>query len=481
MKRHPEAPVEASKFMGHGICETFSRSMSIGEPESGGRGRQESATSNADILGDAAWKLLRDLNFDPKELRGLGLQITKLESSGEESSTTADQAMESGQTRLAFKSEAKVTSKSFTGVPSSSNDYHPTEETLDFEALEALPEDIRAEVMAQLKTNGVVPGPSVSHTTNPLIDATEERPFLKAGLGTTTMSLNDQTAEGFAIGTLATPIVIDEDIGVPISMKPASTRAPSKNVAHITRQLRPKAKAVVTTPIKDGAPTSHSIFSKRRWGVIVTEEEIKELGFDPDVFYALPADLQREQLRLERENQKPARENVISSKKIAFGDAFTRVSRSPAPRSGFKLEAKFPEKVPLKVTHTRSGGSDDAEPSAKVKLVELGDIQAYVKRWTSTSHATGLAPSKAGIEGLKEWLVKYMGQEGSGTGMERVVVVLRWWRELLRKFWSEQEKLSADSAARAGVGAEWWSAFGECKDAVDRISKQRFGGKISLR
>jgi DNA repair protein REV1 len=471
MKRHPDAPVEASKFMGHGICETFSKGMSIGEAESVGRGRQESATSNADILGDAAWKLLRDLNLDPRELRGLGLQITKLESSGEGSSTTADQALESGQTRLAFKGEEKVTPKSFTGVPSGSNDYHLTEETLDFEALEALPEDIRAEIMAQLKTKGGIPGPSMSHTTNPLIDANYS---LKAS----TMTLNDQTAD-VAIGTLATPIIIDEDIGVPTSMnfKFTSTRASSKSVAHITRQLRPKAKAVVITPIKDGAPTNHSIFSKRRGTLLVTEGEITELGLDPEVFYALPAELQREQLRLERENQRPSG----ASKKNAFGDEFMRVSRSPAPSSGFKLAAKYPEKVPLELAHTRSGGSDDMKPSAKVKLVELGDIQAYVKRWTSHSHATGLAPPKADIEGLKEWLVKYMGQGGSGTGMEKVVVVLRWWRELLRNFWGEQERLSADSMTRADIGAEWWTAFGECKDAVDRISKQRFGGKISLR
>jgi DNA repair protein REV1 len=480
MKRHPEAPVEASKFMGHGICETFSKSMSIGEPGSGERGGQESATSSATILGNAAWKLLRDFNFDPRELRGLGLQITKLEGSGEESGTTADQALESGQTRLAFKSEAKVTPKFLIGMSSGNRDYHPTEETLDFEALEALPEDIRAEVMAHLKTNDTVPGPSSVHTTNSLLGETEEKSFLKASLGASRMTLHDQTAEGVAIGTLTTPIVIDEDIGAPITKNPnpASTRASSKNVAHITRQLRPKAKAIVTTPIKDGAPTSHSIFSKRKEGVAVTEEEIKELGLDPEVFYALPADLQREQLGLEREKQKTTNASVSASKKIGFGDSFTRFSRSPAPTSGFKLEAKFPEKVPLKITHTRSGGNDGPKPSANVKLVELGDIQAYVKRWTSTSHATGLAPSKAEIEGLKEWLVKYMDQEGSGTGMEKVVVVLRWWRELLQKFWSGQERLSV---ARVGVGVEWWSAFGECKDAVDRISKQRFGGKISLR
>ncbi|CUA68639.1 DNA repair protein REV1 [Rhizoctonia solani] len=61
--------------MGHGKCETFSKTCSI----SGPRGL---ATDDSNIIGQESWKLLRSMQFDPTELRGIGIQIQKLDDVG---------------------------------------------------------------------------------------------------------------------------------------------------------------------------------------------------------------------------------------------------------------------------------------------------------------------------------------------------------------------------------------------------------------
>ncbi|KAL8279058.1 hypothetical protein RQP46_008516 [Phenoliferia psychrophenolica] len=70
MKRHPTAPVDPPKFLGHGHCDTHSLSTSVQSP---------SAENDGVIFGAAAWKLLSSLDFPPCELRGIGISLTKLE------------------------------------------------------------------------------------------------------------------------------------------------------------------------------------------------------------------------------------------------------------------------------------------------------------------------------------------------------------------------------------------------------------------
>lgn len=72
MVRDPAAPVEAPKFLGHGICDVHNRSSAISGP--GGV-----ATNDVQAIFRAAWRLVRGLNADPKDLRGIAISCTKLE------------------------------------------------------------------------------------------------------------------------------------------------------------------------------------------------------------------------------------------------------------------------------------------------------------------------------------------------------------------------------------------------------------------
>lgn len=66
--KHPEAPQEPHKFLGHGWCVNVSRTVSLGQ-----------ATNDASAIDDAVMGVLTgQLNVDPKVVRALGIHLAKL-------------------------------------------------------------------------------------------------------------------------------------------------------------------------------------------------------------------------------------------------------------------------------------------------------------------------------------------------------------------------------------------------------------------
>ncbi|KAJ6152037.1 hypothetical protein N7497_006356 [Penicillium chrysogenum] len=68
MRRSMDAPLEPVKHLGHGKCDTFNKSVALGV-----------ATNVAETIGKEAISMLKSFNFSPGDLRGLGVQMTKLE------------------------------------------------------------------------------------------------------------------------------------------------------------------------------------------------------------------------------------------------------------------------------------------------------------------------------------------------------------------------------------------------------------------
>ncbi|KAJ2967190.1 hypothetical protein NQ176_g9783 [Zarea fungicola] len=68
MRRCLDAPLDPAKHLGHGKCDTFNKSVPFGV-----------GTHNAETIGKEAVAVLRSYRFSPGDLRGLGVQMTKLE------------------------------------------------------------------------------------------------------------------------------------------------------------------------------------------------------------------------------------------------------------------------------------------------------------------------------------------------------------------------------------------------------------------
>ncbi|KAF2789219.1 DNA repair protein [Melanomma pulvis-pyrius CBS 109.77] len=88
MRRSLDAPMDPPKHLGHGKCDTFNKSLVLGV-----------ATNSRDILTKEALSILKGFGFSPGELRGIGVQMTKLEPM----KSATDGSFEGSQRRLQFK------------------------------------------------------------------------------------------------------------------------------------------------------------------------------------------------------------------------------------------------------------------------------------------------------------------------------------------------------------------------------------------
>lgn len=67
MVRSQNAPIEAPKFLGHGICDTFNRSTPL-----------KRSTDDPGSIFSSAWSLINALRVAPDQLRGIGVSLQKL-------------------------------------------------------------------------------------------------------------------------------------------------------------------------------------------------------------------------------------------------------------------------------------------------------------------------------------------------------------------------------------------------------------------
>ncbi|KAI6250284.1 DNA repair protein rev1 [Erysiphe necator] len=91
MRRSPGAPLDPPKHLGHGICDTFNKSVTFGVP-----------TYNAELISREAVSILRSYGFSPGDLRGLGVQMTKLESIKPTNKTSSDSHQNRSVNRTPF-------------------------------------------------------------------------------------------------------------------------------------------------------------------------------------------------------------------------------------------------------------------------------------------------------------------------------------------------------------------------------------------
>ncbi|EJU05804.1 DNA repair protein [Dacryopinax primogenitus] len=413
MKRHHDAPLEAPKFMGHGICDTFSKSAPI-------TARGGTATDDPDIIGEEAWKLLKSFGFDSKELRGLGIQIQKLEGGLGQNTPPVGQGILDFQ-KVASPSKRSRQASGDNEIPTGPQSGMSTEDEqmtvkaeeqeevlrpvtlfelpsfaqIDLSVLDALPADIRAEVEAEY---------------------VRPRPRLPSEL------------------PQAGPSVVS----------PVKAERSPPDVKHITRQLAPKRNG-------NRPPPKYSIFQKRETTPVVqveiTDGELRELQIDPEVFRALPGDLQREQLAAHKGTlHLPPRVVAARSTKPA------RESRSPsvpARRSKQVYQAVFPQDPELG------------------RMSETSAIRELIEQWFVSSVDSG--PHEKDLKRIGDFLVKCL--EGD-VGMEKGVVVMQWWKHLIEARWVSDTHRSA--------GKLWWDAFTGIKRRLDEVVKRRFGGTLSL-
>ncbi|KAI0657169.1 hypothetical protein C8Q70DRAFT_920218 [Cubamyces menziesii] len=461
--RDPGAPVEAPKFLGHGICEAYNKQVPLIAP--GGR-----ATSDDKIIGVHAWRLLKSFNFDPRELRGIGIQIQKLEKA------SGGQEAELGQALLPFKrvetakqprreavakaaDSGRIDKRKAPEIaiqpPSQEDDDIqiiekptgpaqikaeldlPSFSQVDMSVFEALPDDVRKELEAEYRRRSATPGPAPKdpvRSPSPPSEPEKKSTLLVKGV----------------------------------------------NVKRITRQLAPRNRPVLS-------PTS-KLFTKRVYAssVSVTKSELRKYGIDPDVFAALPPEMQREQLAAHRA---PGVTVYTGERKVLKPSSGRGKQSSKSPSVVFR-PPPAPKAVYIDPPTLKQQGKAKGE---KLCFSETDDLQRVIGSWVDgfTEHP----PNQRDVDYFAKFLVQCVdGVRSSDTGVERAVAVVKWWLVLLRRHFGAWEGVSQDGgedrsadSERAGrvtsevVGQAWWKAFREVKAKMDLAARKKFGGCLSLK
>ena len=139
--RKADAPTETKKYLGHGVCYNISKSAHL-----------PNATCKAAALETACIQLLHQLNLPVTDIRGIGMQLTKLSS--------AEEKVEYGDLRKAFARSQSSSSRQLaistppTATVSSSSSstlmeesfYIPPASQLDASVFEALPEHYKIKI-----------------------------------------------------------------------------------------------------------------------------------------------------------------------------------------------------------------------------------------------------------------------------------------------------------------------------------------------
>lgn len=596
MVRSKDAPVEAPKFLGHGICDSFNRSTPLPR-----------MTDDKDIIFNTAWKLISALRVKPDQLRGMGVSLQKLEP---KDMVYTPAKRDAGQSMLSFKKREKVpekdastdvdiqgetdpvegeasdkeeeeffdeteardphsdTSPKIQALPAGTQFVIPPISQLDQSVLAALPDAIRDQIVKKQANSmtGIkqkeppqpeqesVPlpanSPASSVTATPkkqkIIDPFERMraasmtPTKKSKLKKVTINSAPSTPSGSQKNANARqaweptwsqvdPKVLSElpeEVRREIMRQFQNATGSSSNMARAIENTMERVKSedplsrrsISESPRKKQAyldvlglrannqedanakaiidsnaplPPILSAAHRGKFGIIsrsspgpsvqsmvkidpakVTREELIQLEIDPDVFFALPLNVQRETL--------DQQSNLIAGKKARFkvgrhtDDLTIAQQRVTQRRNAVPEESD--EAMNLRANcKTQSINSQIAikGKSSTEEVCEL--ITAWIERFAH------LGPRERDVDRFKKFLIECI--EGLKTrkiscdppidGLERVYAVLECWTRLLRRIdWNEEESL---------VKQKWWDSFNGVREQINVSLKRRFGATFSIK
>ncbi|KAI5480507.1 DNA repair protein REV1 [Pseudohyphozyma bogoriensis] len=385
------------------------------------------AIEDSAVVGDKAWQLLRGLKIMGQrvpcdQLRGIGITLQKLEKDG----VPTDVVKEVGQTRLSF------------GVP------------------------VKPKVVG-------VPTPAP-------VEAARPPPPVQAALKKDDSIIIISDSEG-------------NSSPLPAQQPPprrASSRAPSAAVAApppLKSKLPSKPPPKTAPLFKRPEATRRSL---RRTASKVTDEELRELGIDPEAFRAVSADDQNETLATQRAKTLPVpvknklTQNVLYGQvsKSGVADSFAEKKKEkeksksvepqlPSPSSitdkelkMLKLDVECFRALPLAIQQEqindkrrwwksgnngtravngapRQGNLTDIKITVAPKLAgltDLDEIRAFIEQWFEEWKE---GPDGEDVRKVIKFLQKCLDST-KGQDLEKTTGILSWWKYLVESEYGEE-------------------------------------------
>lgn len=480
MRRAADAPLDPPKHLGHGKCDTFNKSIVLGV-----------ATNAPDIIGREAISILRAYGFSPGELRGLGVQMTKLEPL----KGAGDKTFESSQKRITFK--AATTPKfgrmrmedpivddgsptkpktpnihpaaAFTAANvAGSSDKKPLNITgtqfilpsqIDPTVLAELPSDIRSRLIAQSKKtvpNSRAPCPK-SRSQSP---AFKDQIPLPSQLDPEVFNALPEELKAEVLAQFPSH-TINNNLGKTRERGDQSLLPQSPRKNRTINSLKVKPPTPSKKPRGRGRPPkildSHSTLTQSNFiartgnaggsNVGKGEEELEEIS--PEILAALPEDIRLEVLAQHRRDRLARRSN------LNFSNNLSKKKKPPGEENGIRIPVEK-RKIKLPPRPKR--------PTFTVgKIWELGELRGTISEWHNEFKEEGPHPDDIGA--LGRYLRRVVVEE---RDMGKAVGVVKW-----------LDWVVGQDDNNAGE-EEWRKAVNNIKDIVQGAVRERGLGEIEF-
>ncbi|UNI21065.1 deoxycytidyl transferase [Purpureocillium takamizusanense] len=467
MRRSLDAPLDPAKHLGHGKCDTFNKSSAFGV-----------ATHNYEIIGKEAVSILRSFKFSPGDLRGLGVQMTKLEP------IKPSAGAEGSQKTLQFGA--------FAG-PSPARKHTPIEQIDESESPQKRSSERRGFDVDPITEDPLTPRKPKVHpamalsrasagdakATTPLnvsgtqfIIPSNADPAVLAELPSDIRSrLMAQRSKGSGSrvdsgsacpqGNDLVPSQVDAEVfnALPDDMKAEILATYGRRPAATPSRAQSPRKDVLAQPRKQTTPSKRGgirgLFGKaqrqrdaqagviqtsfkplKRGDETPTEGDIEEL--DPEFLAELPEDVRKEVIDDHRRRRLAQRSGLNAPSRRPHG-----ADAEAARRSG-QRRIPFPAPPP-KVAFASSG------------VTSTREIKDMLDAWHDETRSDG--PHSGDIEVFEKYLARVVLEE---RDLEKVVMLMRWLALLVEQ----------DGQPGRGLD-EWRRARTQLEEAVQAAVKQR--------
>uniref|UniRef100_A0A8B9LRZ0 DNA repair protein REV1 n=1 Tax=Astyanax mexicanus TaxID=7994 RepID=A0A8B9LRZ0_ASTMX len=450
MMRKAGAPLEPAKYGGHGICDNLARSVLLAQP-----------TDSGQLIAAEVLKLFRTMKLTVSDMRGVGLQVHLLESSHSDTGPSRSRSIRDLFTILfpPFFSDKLTSTSSKQGEVSSPSVLHTT-------------------------FSDPVPGTSKGEPSTP----SHSRAHLNLSIEVPSPSQVDRSV------LEALPLELREQVEQSWSHreeKPSTSShlfTPPHRTPSTTPLVPPAGTLLVHLPDQSGQTGSA--------GIVLELPDFSQV--DPDVFAALPRELQEElrsayrnrdntqaqstvgknpllqlkqpavakmKRRYKRKNASPAKKGASPLKRLLPGNSPAKSS----PSKTIPLSLKSND-VPLgfKTEHAPSSSTlNNHVPDKLSKFVprsapalagacELGDIRALLREWVTTI-------SEPMEEDILQ-VVKYCTELVEDKDLEKLDLVIKYMKRLMQQ----------------SVESVWSMAFDFILDNVQVVVQQTYGSTLKI-
>uniref|UniRef100_A0A671PD74 DNA repair protein REV1 n=1 Tax=Sinocyclocheilus anshuiensis TaxID=1608454 RepID=A0A671PD74_9TELE len=453
MMRKPGAPVEPAKYGGHGICDNFARSVLLAQP-----------TDSGQLIAAEAIKLFYAMKLDVKDMRGVGLQVQQLEGSYADPSGQGPSRGRSIKDLLLAKQPAHSPRKDPLAQGQSS--VNRTEVTPP-----SSPPSTSSDPMPGTSKGGL----HHPHTPNHV------RTYLNVSIEVPSPSQVDQSV------LEALPV----DIRKQVEQSWRHREEQPSTSSHLSTPPRTSSSPppgpslgtlVLQLPDQPGQPCTT--------GIILELPDFSQV--DPEVFAALPRELQEElcsayrnkgnaQAHAQAQGSAVEQKNPFSQlKQPAVGKLKRRYKKrnaSPAKKGPSPLKKLFPGNSPAKSSPSKTLPLPLKQPGLKVSLTdvpetlsklnprpvptlagayEFSDIRTLLREWVTTI-------SEPMEEDILQ-VVKYCTELVEDKDLEKLYLVIKYMKRLMQQ--------SSESV--------WSMAFDFVLDNVQVVVQQTYGSTLKI-